>query len=124
MWTFLDHKVTSVLPFYDRTCHTVAGLALKIYRRNFLREEQICQVPACGYGGKNINQSGIALRWLREIESELAENNRQLASKLAVGGEVEIMGRYGDHDDEEHVLYGTWTSVEIQKAIELGVIGF
>ena len=102
----LIHKVTGILPFYDRTCNTVAGLALKIYRRNFLQEEQIGQVPACGYGGKNINQSAIAMCWLREIEKELGENNRQLASKLSVGGEVQIMGRYVDgYCDETKTIY-------------------
>jgi hypothetical protein len=60
----LIYNVTGVLPFYDKTCHTVAGLALKIYRSNFLTEETIGQIPTCGYG-TDINQSAIALCWLR-----------------------------------------------------------
>ncbi|CAB4013527.1 DNA polymerase [Paramuricea clavata] len=101
-----NNRITGVLPFYDHTCNTVAGLALKIYRKNFLKEEQISQVPTCGYGGKNVNQSVIALCWLREIERELSENNMQLASKLSVGGEVQIMGRYVDgHCDETKTIY-------------------
>jgi hypothetical protein len=28
-------NITKIFPFYDRTCHTIAGLALKIYRSNF-----------------------------------------------------------------------------------------
>jgi hypothetical protein len=43
-----------------------AGLALKIYRTNFLNEETIGQIPARGYGG-NVNQSTIALYWLRGV---------------------------------------------------------
>jgi hypothetical protein len=92
----LIYKVTGILPFYDRTCHTVAGLALKIYRSNFLHEDQIGQIPTCGYGGVNINQSAIALCWLRGTEDELHENNMALKSKLSVGGETQIMGHFVD----------------------------
>jgi hypothetical protein len=42
----LIHDVTGVLPFYDKTCHTIAGLALKIYRSNFLDKNTIGQIPA------------------------------------------------------------------------------
>jgi hypothetical protein len=42
----LIKNVTNVFPFYDKTCHTIAGLALKIYRTNFLNEETIGQIPA------------------------------------------------------------------------------
>ncbi|CAB3978622.1 DNA polymerase [Paramuricea clavata] len=97
----LIYRITGVLPFYDRTCNTVAGLALKIYRKNFLKEEQIGQVPTCGYGGVNINQSAIALCWLKEIETTLSENNLGLCSKLSVGGETCIMGQYVDGYCEE-----------------------
>ncbi|CAB3983354.1 DNA polymerase [Paramuricea clavata] len=97
----LIYRITGVLPFYDRTCNTVAGLALKIYRKNFLKEEQIGQVPACGYGGKNINQSAIALCWLKEIETMLNENDLRLRSKLSVEGEARIMSRYVDGYCEE-----------------------
>jgi hypothetical protein len=87
----LIFKVTGILPFYDRTCHTVAGLALKIYRSNFLQEATIGQIPTCGYGGANINQSAIALCLLREIENELHENNLRVNSKLSVCGETQIL---------------------------------
>lgn len=63
----LIKEITGIFPFYDRTCHTVAGLALKIYRSNFLTNNVIGQIPPSGYGG-NVNQSAIALCWLRGIE--------------------------------------------------------
>ncbi|CAB3978337.1 DNA polymerase [Paramuricea clavata] len=97
----LIYRITRVLPFYDHTCNTVAGLALKIYRKNFLKEDQIGQVPTCGYGGVNINQSAIALCWLKDLEIMLEENNLRLASKLSVCGEQRIMGRYVDGYCEE-----------------------
>ncbi|CAB3977900.1 DNA polymerase [Paramuricea clavata] len=87
----LIYRITGVLPFYDRTCKN-----LKIYRKNFLKEEQIGQVPACGYGGVNINQSAIALCWLKDITRMLDENNLKLCCKLSVGGERRIMGHYVD----------------------------
>ncbi|CAB3977264.1 DNA polymerase [Paramuricea clavata] len=102
----LIHQITGILPFYDRTCNTVAGMALKIYRKNFLKNEQIGQIPACGYGGVNINQSAIALCWLRDVEISLDENNQKLASKLSVGGERRIMGRYVDgYCEETNTIY-------------------
>ena len=70
-------------------------LALKIYRSNFLMKETIGQVPAGGYG-TDVNQSAIALCWLREIESELRENDMELISKLSFGGEKQIMGHFID----------------------------
>ena len=91
----LINNVTGVLPFYDKTCHTIVGLALKIYRSNFLTKNVIGQIPATGYGG-NINQSTIALCWLKEISDELAENGLELISKLSVSGEQHIMGYYVD----------------------------
>ena len=51
----LIYKVTGVLPFYDRTCHTVAGLALKIYRGNYLEKNTIGQIPTNGYGVVKVN---------------------------------------------------------------------
>jgi G:T-mismatch repair DNA endonuclease (very short patch repair protein) len=102
----LIYKVTGILPFYDRTCHTVAGLALKIYRSNFLKEATIGQIPTCGYGGANINQSAIALCWLREIENELHENNHRLNSKLSVGGETKILDHFVDgYCDDTRTIY-------------------
>ncbi|CAB3976760.1 DNA polymerase [Paramuricea clavata] len=97
----LIYRITGVLPFYDHTCNTVAGLALKIYRKNFLKEEQIGQVPASGYSGVNINQSAIALCWLKDIETMLDENDLKLCSKLSVGGERRIMNHYVDGYCEE-----------------------
>ncbi|CAB3980304.1 DNA polymerase [Paramuricea clavata] len=97
----LIYRITGVLPFYDHTCHTVAGLALKIYRKNFLKEEQIGQVPASGYSGVNINQSAIALCWLKDVETMLDENGLKLCSKLSVGGERRIMNHYVDGYCEE-----------------------
>jgi hypothetical protein len=74
--------ITGIFPFYDQTCHTIAGLALKIYRANFLTEETIGQIPATGYGG-NVNQSAIALCWI----SQLIKEGLSLRSKLSPEGE-------------------------------------
>jgi very-short-patch-repair endonuclease len=91
----LIKDVTNVFPFYDKTCHTIAGLALKIYRTNFLNEETIGQIPAQGYGG-NVNQSTIALYWLRGVEEKLRERGFLFNSKLTAGGERCILGHFVD----------------------------
>ncbi|CAB3977399.1 DNA polymerase [Paramuricea clavata] len=96
----LIKDITNVFPFYDKTCHTIAGLALKVYRTNFLNEATIGQIPAQGYGG-NVNQSTIALYWLREIENNL---DGTLHSKQSPNGERNIMGRYVDGDSINTVL--------------------
>jgi hypothetical protein len=83
--------ITGIFPFYDQTCHTIAGLALKIYRANFLTEETIGQIPATGYGG-NVNQSVIALCWL----SQLRDEGLSLRSKLSPEGEEKILNRFVD----------------------------
>ena len=101
----LIKNITNVFPFYDKTCHTIAGLALKVYRTNFLREETIGQIPAQGYGG-NINQSTIALYWLWDIESDLEMNGNTLHSKLSPDGEYNIMGHYVDgYCPETNTIY-------------------
>lgn len=38
--------ITDVVPFYDKTCITIASLALKIFRTKFLQKEVIGQIPA------------------------------------------------------------------------------
>jgi G:T-mismatch repair DNA endonuclease (very short patch repair protein) len=91
----LIKNVTNVFPFYDKTCHTIAGLALKIYRTIFLNEETIGQIPAQGYGG-NVNQSTIALYWLRGVAEELRERGFLLSSKLSADGERCILGHFVD----------------------------
>ena len=63
-------KTSHVVPFYDSSCITIAGLALKIFRLNFLRNKCVGIIPAGGYRGK-INQSLIALIWLDEINGEV-----------------------------------------------------
>jgi hypothetical protein len=88
----LIKEITNVFPFYDKTCHTIAGLALKIYRSNFLEKNVIGQIPAEGYGG-NVNQSTIALYWLRDVEKALNENNLVLRSKLCPQGEITILNK-------------------------------
>ena len=91
----LIKEITGIFPFYDRTCHTIAGLALKIYRSNFLTNNVIGQIPPSGYGG-NVNQSTIALCWLKDIERELEMEDKYLASKLSAEGEQRILGRRVD----------------------------
>ena len=85
-------KITGIFPFYDWTCHTIAGLALKIYLANFLTENTIGQIPATGYGG-NVNQSAIALCWISEVQREL-EEGFALRSKLSPEGEEKILDRF------------------------------
>jgi hypothetical protein len=101
----LIKNITGVYPFYDRTCHTIAGLALKIYRSNFLTENTIGQIPADGYGG-NINQSVIALCWLGQLEIELEEDGFTLRSKLSPEGEVNILNRFVDgYCEQTNTIY-------------------
>ena len=38
IFAHLIKEITSVFPFYDKTCNTIAGLALKIYRTMFLKK--------------------------------------------------------------------------------------
>ncbi|CAB3985445.1 DNA polymerase, partial [Paramuricea clavata] len=83
-------NITKIFPFYDRTCHTIAGLALKIYRANFLKEDVIGQIPPTGYGG-NVNQSIIALHWLEEIRENLETQGYSLRSKLSPEGEENVL---------------------------------
>ena len=54
-------NITGIYPFYDRTCHTIAGLALQIYRANFLTEDTIGQIPATGYGGNGNSKCNCAM---------------------------------------------------------------
>jgi hypothetical protein len=96
----LIKTITGVFPFYDKTCHTIAGLALKIYRSNFLEKNVIGQIPAEGYGG-NVNQSVIALYWLRDVEETLHADGLIVHSKLSSEGEVMILNRHVDGYCEE-----------------------
>ncbi|CAB3984321.1 probable DNA polymerase-like [Paramuricea clavata] len=99
----LIKDITNVFPFYDKTCHTIAGLALKVYRTNFLNEDTIGQIPAQGYGG-NVNQSTVALYWLRELENNL--DGATLHGKLSPNGESNIMGHYVDgYCPETNTIY-------------------
>ena len=77
----------NVSPFYDTTCITIASLALKIYRLNFLRKKCIGIIPAGGYRGK-VNQSLIALIWLDEINVEIGGG---LEYKCSRNGETLII---------------------------------
>ena len=98
-------NITGIYPFYDRTCHTIAGLALKIYRANFLTEETICQIPATGYGG-NVNQSVIALCWIGQLTQQLEEEGFSLRSKLSAEGEIKILNRFVDgYCSETNTIY-------------------
>ena len=69
-------ETSNINPFYDSSCITIAGLALKIFRYNFLREKCIGIIPAGGYRGR-VNQSVIALKWLDEVN-------------ISIGGGVRI----------------------------------
>ena len=91
----LIKNIMGIFPFYDRTCHTIASLALKIYRSNFLSENIIGQIPATEYVG-NINQSAVALCWISELETEIEEVGHTLRSKLLPEGEQSISNRFVD----------------------------
>ena len=86
----LIKEITGIFPFYDRTCHTIAGLALKIYRSNFLKDDVIGQIPPTGYGA-TVNQSVIALCWLKDVELQLEGEGKYLLSKLSAEGEQSIL---------------------------------
>ncbi|CAB3996212.1 DNA polymerase [Paramuricea clavata] len=101
IFALLIKKNPNVFPFYDKTCHTIAGLELKVYRTNFLNEDTIGQIPAQGYGG-NVNQSTVALYWVRELEND----GVTLYSKLSPNAESKIMGRYVDgYCSETNTIY-------------------
>ena len=60
----------NITPFYDSSCITIASLALKIFRFNFLREKCVGIIPAGGYRGR-VNQSLNALIWLDEVNTKV-----------------------------------------------------
>jgi G:T-mismatch repair DNA endonuclease (very short patch repair protein) len=60
-----------------------------------LNEETIGQIPVQGYGG-NVNQSTIALYWLRGVAEKLREQGLVFSSKLSADGERCILGRFVD----------------------------
>ena len=63
-------KSANITPFYDSSCITIASLALKIFRFNFLREKCVGIIPAGGYRGR-VNQSLNALIWLDEVNTKV-----------------------------------------------------
>ncbi len=90
-FTYLIKEISSILPFYDKTCNTIASLALKIYSACFLKRNTIGQIPAVGYSG--VKQSIYALCWLGDIEKDLNENDESLESALSENGERYILKR-------------------------------
>ena len=65
----------------------------------------IGQIPAQGYGG-NVNQSAIALCWLRTVAEELEENGMFLSSKLSIDGEQRILNKSVDgYCEENRTIY-------------------
>lgn len=75
----LIEEITHIVPFYGKSCITIASLALKIFRTNFLEKQVI------GYR-HNVNQSLIAICWLSEIEVELNDNGYELDDILSGSG--------------------------------------
>ena len=101
----LIYNITNILPFYDTTCITIAGLTLKIFRSNYLQDDKIAQIPSFGYRG-NTMQSLIALCWLSEVKSELDEMGYTLEYKLSINGERKILGRFVDgYCEENNTVY-------------------
>ena len=97
-------ETSSITPFYDTDCITIASLALKIYRFNFLRKKCIGIIPATGYRDK-VNQSLIGLIWLSEINEQL---DNQLEYKCSLTGERKILDRYVDgfYDNVVYQFHG------------------
>lgn len=87
--------ITKVIPFYDKTCITIALLSLKNFRTNFLKKETVGQIPATGYR-RNVNRSLVAISWLSEIEEEINEQGNELQSILSSEGQREICARFVD----------------------------
>ena len=85
-------ETANINPFYDSSCITIASLALKIYRFNFLREKCVGIIPAGGYRGR-VNQSVIALNWLDEVNDEIGG---VLEYKCSRNGEKKILNRFVD----------------------------
>ena len=85
-------ETANINPFYDSSCITIASLALKIFRYNFLREKCVGIIPAGGYRGR-VNQSMIALNWLNEINNEIGGG---LEYKCSRTGEKKILNRFVD----------------------------
>ena len=100
----LFSETSKIVPFYDTNCITIASLALKIFRYNFLRKKCIGIIPATGYRGK-VNQSLIGLIWLSEINNEV---DGMLEYRCSLTGEKELLGRYVDgyYDDVVYQFHG------------------
>ncbi len=88
-FAYLIKEISSILPFYDKTCNTIASLALKIYSACFLKKNTIGQIPAVGYSG--VKQSIHGLCWLDQIEKDLNESGNSLESALSARGEKVIL---------------------------------
>ena len=51
-FSYLMRDITQVFPFYDKECITIASLALKVFRLNFLKKNTLGLIPEMGYIGK------------------------------------------------------------------------
>ena len=96
IFTDLMFSVANVLPFYDSSMLTIASAALKVFKQNFLRERQLALFPKQRYRG-NVNQSLIALCWLRSIQ-------HLTHSRISKNGEKKLCGRFVDKFDENSNL--------------------
>ena len=54
------YGLVGMRPFYDKTCMTIASLALKIFCTKFMKKNTVGVIPALGYQNR-VNQSLIAL---------------------------------------------------------------
>ena len=77
---------------------TIASVALKVFKQNFLKERQLALLPKQGYRG-NVNQSLVALCWLRSIQ-------HLTHSQISKNGEKKLCGRFVDgFDKDSNVVY-------------------
>ena len=101
---------TSVDPF--ETTFTIAGACMKVFKSNFLNEEEIGVVPPGGYRSEE-KQSYVAIQWLKYLEKE--EGIR--ISHAGNGQEVAI-GRAGKVDGyREELVTNEKGEEEIKKIV-------
>jgi len=65
-------------------CMTIASTCMKVFRKNFLRKEEIGIIPPSGYRYKD-NQSHKALQWMeRELGHPMSSRDEAVSIELLV----------------------------------------
>ena len=65
-------------PFVD--CSTIASTCMRVYRKNFLKEEQIGLIPPTGYRGADTH-SKKSLQWIMYMDKKVLKRPVQHAGK-------------------------------------------